>query len=198
MVRLPISVKNMETKKQIRKEILSVRDAIDKKKRAEYSRQICKRVFQLPGFVKSQSVLCFVGYGSEPDTEEIIQTCFQMGKRVYCPRVIGDEMEFYEIKDCSELISGYKGIMEPLAREEARYVPGKSDFMLLPGVVFDREGNRIGYGKGFYDRYLAKQYQGDMAAIAYSCQIVANGRIITETTDKKVNCIVTETELIRI
>lgn len=188
----------METKRKIRQEILARRDALSSEERARTSRRMFERVETLPEFQKAQNVLLFAGYGSEPDTLPWIQTCIDMGKHVFCPRVIGEVMEFYEIKSVAELVSGYKGIMEPVPDEKRRYIPQTQDFMLVPGTVFDREGNRIGYGKGFYDRYLSDVYCAETAAVAFSLQFVENGRIPAEHTDRKMKCIVTENEILRI
>ena len=188
----------METKKKIRQEILERRDALSAEERAQRSFKILRCVEQLPEFQKAETLLLFAGYGSEPDTLSFMDAWIQKGKQVYCPVVLGETMEFYRIVSLRELKDGYKGIKEPVPSEERKYIPKEQDFMLVPGTVFDREGNRIGYGKGFYDRYLSGDFKGDAAAIAFSMQIVENGRIPTEETDHKIKCIVTENEIIRI
>ncbi len=188
----------METKKQIRKEILALRDAVAKAQHRAMSGNICQNIQSLPEFEAAEKILAFAGYGSEPDTYPLMQQCLDAGKQVFCPLVTGENMEFYQIKDLSELLDGYKGIKEPKPLPERKYKAGEGDLMLLPGAVFDREGNRIGYGKGFYDRYLAGGFPGKKAALAFSFQIVENGRIPSEETDQSVNCIVTEKEILRI
>lgn len=188
----------METKSKIRKEILIQRDKIPEKEHKRMSREIATNIHRLPEFIKASKVLLFVGYGSEPDTTILIEDCLKKGKRVFCPCVCGEEMEFFEIRQLSDLKEGYKGILEPEAAEPEKYVPEAQDFMLMPGTVFDMEGNRIGYGKGFYDRYLAGGFTAPVAAAAFSMQFVENGRIPAEETDQKIHCIVTEKEIIRI
>ena len=188
----------METKRKIRQEILTVRDQILPEDRREMTGRIFERIKKLPAFQNASQILMFIGYGSEPETLPWILECTAMGKKVFCPRVCGEVMEFYEIKLPEELQTGYKGILEPAAAFEKLYVPGENDFMLLPGTVFDREGNRIGYGKGFYDRYLSDCFTGESAAVAFSVQITDNGRIPAESTDQKVTCIVTEDEIIAV
>lgn len=197
-VQLPISVKNMETKKQIRQEVLALRKALDENERARKTAEIILNIRRLPEFEEAKQVLLFVGYGSEPDTLTLIKECLKTGKKVFCPVVLRDEMEFYQILDAAELTEGYMGIMEPEPEDLRKYVPGDKDFMLLPGTAFDREGNRIGYGKGFYDKYLAQGFSGNQAAAAFSFQVLENGRIPAEPTDRKIKCIVTEQEIIRI
>lgn len=188
----------METKKKIRQEMLAVRDAIFPEEKERLTKEILKRIEELPEFRQAENILAFAGYGSEPDTLPVLEQWIKNGKKVFCPVVLGETMEFYQICALSELKDGYKGIKEPVPSEERKYIPGDKDFMLLPGLVFDREGNRIGYGKGFYDRYLSEGFSGKMAAIAFSVQIVENGRIPAETTDHTIKCIVTEKEIIRI
>ncbi len=188
----------METKKKIRQEILACRDAISPVERKRQSDMIREKIKELPGFTSAEQLLLFVSYGSEPDTQELIMESLKKGKAVYCPVVFGETMEFYRIHSLKDLQEGYKGILEPVPSEEKKFIPGKHDFMLLPGTVFDRAGNRIGYGKGFYDKYLSSGFAGETAAVAFSIQIVENGRIPAEDTDHKMNCIVTDKEIIRI
>ncbi len=188
----------METKKQIRQKILALRNELDENERARRTAGIISNIRKLQDFEDAGQVLLFVGYGSEPDTLELIQECLKNGKKVFCPVVQKDEMEFYEILDTAELTEGYRGIMEPEPDELKKYIQGDKDFMLLPGTAFDREGNRIGYGKGFYDKYLTRGFNGKQAAAAFSFQVLENGRIPAEPTDRKIKCIVTEQEIIRI
>ncbi|MBE5881140.1 MAG: 5-formyltetrahydrofolate cyclo-ligase [Lachnospiraceae bacterium] len=188
----------METKKQIRKDMLAKRETLSAHERLEMSSEIISRLKQLPEFLQAKQILIFAGYGSEPDTLPFIEECVAGGKKVFCPVVLGDEMEFFEITDTEQLRTGYKGIPEPEPSEERRYRAQEKDLMILPGVAFDFSGNRIGYGKGFYDRYLAKSFSGEMTAIAFSFQILEKERIPAEATDRTVHCIVTEKDVIRI
>jgi 5-formyltetrahydrofolate cyclo-ligase len=162
------------------------------------SEEIFRKVVFLPEFQKAKNILWFAGYGSEPDTLSFLPELLAIGKRVYCPLVEGDVMEFYQVSDESDFTEGYKGIPEPKADNKHQYVPCKEDFMIIPGTVFDREGNRIGYGKGFYDKYLSDVFTGQTAAIAFSFQVIENGNIPAEETDVKMSYIVTEKEIIRI
>ncbi len=177
---------------------MALRDAVDLQKHREMSAQICSRLSKLSQYKEAKQLLFFVPYGSEVDIFPLMQECMESGRTVFCPLVAGDEMEFYRVEEAAQLVSGYKGIKEPIPDPKRRYIPGAKDFMILPGTAFDREGNRIGYGKGFYDRFLAKEFTGDMAAPAFCFQLVDIGRIPAEDTDRKINCIVTEKEIIRI
>ena len=188
----------METKKQIRREMLQKRDALTAEERGVMSQSVFSQLSKLPEFIKAEQILLFAGYGSEPDTLPWIAECVAMGKNVLCPVVTGEEMQFYEISALQQLKAGYKGIPEPEPDESTCYRKRECDLMVLPGTAFDVSGNRIGYGKGFYDRYLAAGFSGETVAVAFSFQVLEEKRIPAEETDRKVNCIVTEKEVIRI
>jgi len=119
------------------------------------------------------------------------------------PKVMGDDMAFYRIQSESELLEGYRGIREPAANPETLFEvnQGEKIFVLLPGAVFDKEGGRIGYGKGFYDRFLhnlEKEIDIDdlcKMAVAFECQIVEEGRIEKQIHDISPDYLVTEKSL---
>uniref|UniRef100_UPI00405672E3 5-formyltetrahydrofolate cyclo-ligase n=1 Tax=Agathobacter sp. TaxID=2021311 RepID=UPI00405672E3 len=190
----------METKKEIRKQILQKRDALSVAERQQKSRKIMQKVMQSEGFQNSSKLLLFASCKSEVDTTGIMQHAIAAGKELYLPKVTGLEMEFYRISDVSELEEGYCGIKEPKAEHSQKFMPkeGENVFILLPGAVFDKEGGRIGYGKGFYDRFLGKlekiveKTNLCKIAVAFGCQIVDNGRIAREAHDILPDYIITE------
>jgi 5-formyltetrahydrofolate cyclo-ligase len=186
----------METKSQIRKEILSARNEISAYNHACFSKRITNQVCEMLSYQIAEQILLFASYGSEVDTFQLLEKAIADGKKVFCPRVTGDDMVFYQIDGKDDLFAGYKGILEPLAQESRCYSQLPEDLMLMPGAAFDRKRNRIGYGKGFYDRFLAAGFAGTTAALAFSVQIVENGRIPAEPTDIRPDCIVTEREII--
>ena len=105
---------------------------------------------------------------------------------------------FYEITSMEDLQPGYQGIREPVEKEERLYdskMAGKDGIILVPGAVFDRQRSRMGYGKGFYDRFLSKNPGLFSAALAFECQIAR--KIPVEPHDIKPDMIVTEKERIR-
>ena len=186
----------METKKQIRREILSIRDALSKEERKKKSDRIKKQLAELPVFEQADQLLIYAGYGSEVETDAIMELAFRKRKLVFCPRVEGKKMQFYQITDLSQLVSGYRSIREPQPQRSWQQKPG--DLVIMPGTVFDKEGNRIGYGGGFYDRFLEAHPQVSTAALAYELQLVEPGRIETEQTDQKPACIITEKAIYQI
>lgn len=169
----------MKTKGEIRKEVLALRNRLDLQQRKRASLKVADRIIGHQWFYQAENLLIFVSYGSEIDTSEIITEALKKGKKVYVPKVEGDYMEFYRIFSLEDLTIGYKGIPEPdicveKYHEEERLKTGERVLMVMPGVAFDALRNRIGYGKGFYDKYLEdkKELQIYSIGIGFACQMV--------------------------
>ncbi len=164
------------TKSEIRKMILAKRDGLPKEQRTMASMVLTDRILGHQWFYRAKKVLCFVNYGSEISTEELITEALRMGKQIYVPKVEGENMVFYRIASLEELAVGYKGIREPKGDTECyEYQEEAEDTLLImPGVAFDRYRNRIGYGKGFYDRFLADKeaLQIHSIGVGFQCQMV--------------------------
>jgi len=196
----------LSNKKELRKHILQIRDALSVEERKEKSRKIVEKVIHHREFQDCNTVLMFASYGSEVDTLAIFVTAKKMGKNIFFPKIVGEEMVFYQVNDMQELLEGYKGIREPAQDERKRYEPQLDErcVVLMPGVVFDTEGGRIGYGKGFYDKFLGKIQLERISkgfkklAIAFECQLVETGEIMAESYDIKPDYIATENRLIEI
>ena len=185
----------METKNSIRKEMLLLRNSMPIEERIFNSRRIKENVLSMDVVINAKTVLCFAGYGSEVCTMELMEELLRMGKMVFLPRVSGEEMDFYRIGSLDDLEEGYKGIPEPKKTCTDVFSIGddKSDeriVMLMPGAVFSTDGCRIGYGKGYYDRYLAKCDIMNRIALCFSMQIREG--IPCDIHDKKASVIVTE------
>ena len=190
-------MKNMETgikdsKREIRKAVLKLRDSLTMEEREKASLLLTERILGHQWFYRAEEFLCFVSYGSEIGTREILVEALKAGKKVYVPKVLSGsenpEMRFYRMTALTELETGYRGIPEP-AGDSEEYVyfreTAERTLMLMPGVAFDRYRNRIGYGKGFYDRFLMNKpvLQQHTIAIGYCCQIV--DALPAEDTDMK-------------
>lgn len=185
-----------DEKSFLRREILAKRDALSKEDRERENRLLTDAVTHHPLFVSSEKLLLFAGYGSEVDTSGMLRAALAAGKQVYLPKVVQDsqvpEMYFYRIEHPDQLKTGYRGIPEPVGdTEQFLFAPGEAHktFVLMPGVAFDRMGNRMGYGKGFYDRFLAKYPAliDRTLAIGYACQMTE--RVPAEEYDIKPNSI---------
>lgn len=177
----------METKRDIRKRVLSYRDSMDKKEWEENSRKIQDCVLTHPFFLKLNSIYCYVDYRKEVGTESIIKKAWELGKRVAVPKIEGEEMNFYYISDFSDLKEGYRGILEPVTNVPAEDAHA---LVILPGVAFDRNRNRIGYGKGFYDKFMDKHPTFHTIALAFECQML--DAIDADTFDYKPEVLITE------
>ena len=198
-------------KRTLRKIILQKRGEISSEELQEKSKKITKQIIASEEFRTADIILLYASYNSEVDTTDILRHALATGKALYLPKVQGDKMEFYQVFEEEELQIGYHGIREPEEKLDRRFALPQdmkiqssqktNILMLLPGAVFDREGNRIGYGGGFYDKYLAK-LESQMAglssvrlkkwALAFECQMVEQGQIIAESYDMRVDCIITE------
>ena len=140
------------TKEETRKKFLEQRGNIDKKINREKSKIIKEKLFSLEEYKNAKTVMFYVSFGSEVYTHEMIQEV--LGKKiVIVPKIIDFEIITCEIKDFSELESGKYRILEPKDNNK-EFNMREIDIIIVPGAAFDKEGNRIGYGKGYYDRLL--------------------------------------------
>ena len=193
-------------KKILRKEFLARRSELPLEEREEKSAKIADLVIGLEAFEKSDKVLLYAPIRGEVETEKIYRSARLLGKDVYYPRVQGKEMEFYLVNETIEYEMSRYGIKEPKPESTIAYEPKVSDrvFVVIPGAAFDREGNRIGYGGGYYDKYLhwlkgrLPSEQICKVAVAYECQMVETGNIEKELYDVQMDYILTEVEEIKI
>jgi 5-formyltetrahydrofolate cyclo-ligase len=180
-------------KNRIRTEILKKRSELSLEERTRASLLITDRIVGHQWFYNSDKILVFIGYGSEIETYEIIREALRLGKKVYVPKVKGRNMDFYRIKEYDELEAGFKGIPEPAGTSEKYDFYRENEAMLdrtliiMPGVVFDKENNRIGYGKGYYDRFLEDKEELRLRSIAigFKCQMLEEERIPAMEHDLK-------------
>ena len=199
------------TKGDIRKKVLAVRDAITAADKAQYDAYIREIVTGMKEYREAEAVLAYVSYKSEVDTMALIQQALADRKNVFAPKVSGSEMEFWQISSLEDLQEGYRGILEPV--QDVSFLDwvreGCKVMMWIPGAAFDRERHRIGYGGGFYDRYLnrllqrleqtvpteqpmphSERFTLTTAALAYECQVLE--QIPYEEHDVKPDMLITE------
>lgn len=183
----------METdKKHIRSLIQNKRNLLSDKEISGMSLKIADYIINMKEFKETDNILTYVSFRSEVKTDYIIENAFELGKKVFVPKVIGKNMIFVKIESFKELTQGYMGIREPVSSDEAGINEG---FMCMPGMVFDNECNRIGYGGGFYDRYLSKDNEFIKAALCYDFQILEE--IPHEPHDLKPDYVISEKRVIR-
>ena len=178
------------TKAEIRKEILRSRDSLGDEERAVSSKAIAGRLYELEEYREASNIFMYASFRSEVDTYNIIARALSEGRAVALPRCTGeDTMVFCYIESLSDLKSGYRGIPEP--GEDLPAALSEPDLMIVPGVAFDPQMNRVGYGKGFYDRFFkAIPLYVPKIALAFELQMVPE--IPYETLDETMDKIITE------
>ena len=187
-------------KKEIRKQALQKRNELTKEYRTQANDEIYKRLITLESYRRAKVILSYVSYKSEVDTKKILEMAFKDGKTVAVPKVLerNGRMEFYEIQSLQELEVGYQGIEEPNIVGKSPIEPEAMRehwLMIMPGAAFDSQGNRIGYGGGFYDRYLHRHPDVmETIAICYEIQMVE--KIPTQAFDVRTDRIITEQRMI--
>lgn len=192
--------KKQRTKEKIRKQFLQRRNAMESGERMEAGGKIKERVLLMKRLTAAETIFLYAACKSEVPTRKLIQELLASGKKVALPKVDGKRMDFYEIASWEGLLPGYQGILEPQTHEAVPVLPCESDVMLLPGAVFDKKGGRIGYGGGYYDRYLWEleetgRKQPYLIGICYHKQLW-KGRLPMEPHDVRVNSVVTEKKAI--
>ncbi len=192
---------NIQARKQaLRQSIIAAREKLGAPENLRLSRAVIGAMCDLPAYRQAQKVLGYLNFGSELAAELWVQQALADGKQVLLPRVnkASKHLDLYQVQDLErDVAPGLWGIREPVVerciKEDA---PGTVDFILLPGVAFTREGARLGYGGGFYDKLLARMpHRPTLVAGAFALQVVQE--IPLESTDHKVEWLVTENETIR-
>ncbi|MCM1538279.1 MAG: 5-formyltetrahydrofolate cyclo-ligase [bacterium] len=191
-----------DSKRVLRKAALAKRDSLTQGERMEKSGRIAERLFAHSWYREAENLLVYASYRSEVSTEEIIRSALQSGKQVYCPVVTGKrEMVFCALDGTladavlslglAAMEKDRHGIPQPDQETCARYryQPEKS-LMVMPGCAFDGQGNRIGYGGGFYDSFLAEHPMRTIALFFDSQR--TDGAIAGESHDVRPDLILTE------
>ena len=187
----------MEDKRAIRKRALAARDALTREEIVARSSAICSSVTALPEVRACSTLMAFLSTGSEVITDEIICWAWQQSKRVLAPVCLRAEGRLIvsPITCFADVEPGYRGIREPRTELLAPVEKDEIDVVVVPAVAFDRRGYRVGYGGGYYDRFLAGM--GPRAikiGIAFSCQLIPEAP--EENHDIAVDVIVTDEEII--
>lgn len=178
----------METKKDIRKKVFAARASFSEIELEERSQRIYEKVTALPIFNQSDYIYAYIDCKKEVSTRQIIETAWKLGKKIAVPKVDGKKLIFYDLRSYDQLEEGGYHIPEP-ARGDI--VDWENALMIMPGVAFDKQKHRVGYGGGFYDRFLEIHTQLVTIAVAFDFQIF--DRVPFEKTDILPGSIVTET-----
>ncbi|HAW59996.1 MAG TPA: 5-formyltetrahydrofolate cyclo-ligase [Actinobacteria bacterium] len=191
---------NAETKREkeaLRREILTKRDSQTAEEMARKSSKIKERLWGLPEFKRAKVVMFYVSFGSEVQTKEMIKEVLATGKKVIVPAPQPKKRELLcsLIGDYRDLEPGTYGILEPKKSKIRPVDVSHLDLIIVPGCVFDLRGYRLGYGKGYYDRFLKKTTpKTTLVGLAYELQIVKE--IPATAHDVPVHKIITENRVI--
>jgi 5-formyltetrahydrofolate cyclo-ligase len=172
------------------------RDALPAEYRATTDRAICETLLGLAEYGRADTIFCYIGVGSEVDTLPFIRRAFAEGKRVCAPALTRDgSMEAREIADTGDVAPARFGLLEP--KESCPKVPANEiSFIVVPCLCCDRNGNRIGYGGGYYDRYLSLS-KADAIVVCREANICEDGRITPLPHDARARAVVTERGVFR-
>lgn len=187
-------------KQELRSRYLYERNRLSLKERKEKSAEIWRLLKEEGVYQDAGIVLVYMDYRSEVMTTGLVEELLAAGeKRIFAPKVEGMDIRFYEVAGMEDFSEGYQGIREPAKSAERLFTREISEkektLILVPGAVFDRERGRMGYGKGFYDRYLEAFPGIFSAALAFSCQLAK--KVPIEPHDRKPDMIITEKGIIR-
>ena len=184
-------------KQKLRAESKLYRNELSSNEKAELDSKISDRLFNTWQYKSCEVLLTYVSTENEVDTREIISRALADGKRVAVPRCIDNTrlMDFYFIKDFDDLESGYMGVLEPIPEKCEKMTDFSKGLCIVPALMFDLYGYRLGYGKGYYDRFLSN-FCGETLGICYNRCVrekLPHGKF-----DKCVERIITQSRIITV
>ncbi len=187
----------MDSKKQWRQTILEKRQQLDPRFVREASEKIESAFLSLEEFNLAERVGLYSAFCNEVETVGIFAKAHAFRKEVYYPAVDKNTQEicFYRVKSPKDLEAGFGGILEPKKKTHPLKNVNFLNLIVIPGIAFDKMGNRIGFGHGFYDKLLAP-FRGKRVALAYEFQICDS--LPAQTRDQRMDIIVTEERVLRI
>jgi 5-formyltetrahydrofolate cyclo-ligase len=182
-------------KKEMRAQARKMRRSLSPEVKNALDRKIKNKLLNLFAVREATTVLCYVSTEIEVDTRDFISTLLEQGKRVAVPRCEGDdgEMNFYYINSLSELSSGSFGVDEPDPSQSVMFADAVDSVCIVPAFMFDKSGYRLGYGKGYYDRYLSR-YKGFPIGVCYSENL--QDELFHGKYDRAVSLVVTDKEIL--
>ena len=186
-------------RQRLRRHFLAERNALSPTDRTARSRQIIETLCALPVFKEKSQLFIYCSYRSEVQTFPLLHRCLAEGKAVTVPLTVPERAELLAIpitNPATDLLPGYKGIPEPVAplAERRRVTPQSLEIAIIPGAVFDRAGHRLGYGGGYYDRFLAQAPQVLRIGLAFSMQLALQIPVLPH--DIPMDMLITEKEVL--
>ncbi len=157
-------------KKELREQIRARKRAMTPQEITERSARLGALFIQSEAYRQTRTIYGYMPYNQEVRTVPMLEQALADGKRVAVPKCYEDEMRFIYLDDLTQVEKGYAGIPEPIA--DGPVANDETALVLMPGLAFDPQGHRIGYGGGFYDRFLAKEPNHPTLALCYDFQIL--------------------------
>ena len=157
-------------KKELRAAIRARKRAMTEAEITQKSEALGRLFAQSQEYRNARSIYGYLPYNQEVRTVPMLEQALRDGKRVAVPKCYGDEMRFIWMEDLSKVEKGYAGIPEPIA--DGPIADDETALVLMPGMAFDPQGHRIGYGGGFYDKFLAREEHHPTLALCYDFQMV--------------------------
>lgn len=175
----------------LRKKILSQLESMDQTLFETQSARVQRRLFEDPFWQQSQIVAVTISMGKEIETTRIISRAWKENKGIAVPKCDPrtKKLTFYRIHSMDQLAEGFYGLREPIPEQASIVSPLKMDLVIVPGVVFDSSGNRIGYGGGYYDRFLSA-YHGKTLSLLLEMQLA--GTLPSEKHDCRIDRLIME------
>jgi 5-formyltetrahydrofolate cyclo-ligase len=187
----------MSPKRALRHATRIHRDSLHVDDRHRHARIIKKHLFEQDEYREARAVMFYAAFGSEVPTSEIIESALRDGKVVVLPiaDMQSNNLVLRKIRDLTHLKESEYGIPEPVIEHTDDFVAENIDLVIVPGIAFDEEGSRIGYGGGFYDRFMQLLSPNvPLLSIAFELQVVP--KIPSESHDLPVDKIITEKRII--
>ena len=173
-------------KQELRKAIRTRKRAMTEEEIERRSRSLCQKFLESDAYRACRTLYGYLPYNQEVRTVPILAQGLADGKQVAVPKVYGDDMKFIVLTDLTQVSRGYAGIPEPIADEPV--AEDETALVLMPGLAFDPQGHRIGYGGGFYDKFLSREPNHPTLALCYEFQMVEH--LETEEFDIPVDTVI--------
>ena len=172
-------------KKELRRSIREMKRAMSEEEIVSRSEALGKLFIESEAYKNAKTIYGYLPYNQEVRTVPMLEQALKDGKRVAVPKCYGDEMKFIFMDDLSKVEKGYAGIPEPV--EDGPVADDETALVLMPGMAFTEKGDRMGYGGGFYDKFLASEPSHSTVALCYAFQMVES--LPTEEYDIPVDCV---------
>jgi len=172
-------------KQELRRSIREQKRAMTEEEIISRSERLAELFLGSDAYQNAKTIYGYLPYNQEVRTVPMLEQAIRDGKRVAVPKCYGDEMKFIFMDDLSLVEKGYANIPEPIA--DGPIADDETALVLMPGLAFDPQGHRIGYGGGFYDKFLAQEPDHPTLALCYEFQMLDH--LETEAFDIPVDCV---------